>query len=254
MTSSPISAASINGALDPGSPLPLYYQLKHLLLRHIQSGDLAPGEPFPSEKELEERHGVSRITVRRALSDLATEGYISRQAGRGTFVLPPKLQDRSEKLGGFIDDLIAQGFQVRSEILDHSFTSAPLAVAEALDIAADHPVLYFEKLVYADGEPIALALCYFNIREHADLSLNDLNLSSIYPLLEQRYGIVLRRADKTIEATAAREREAHLMRTEPGAPMLLATLLIYDDSGKPSALVKALYRGDRYKYYSSISR
>lgn len=249
-------AHQLNGAtgIETGSPLPLYYQLKQVLLHQIQNGDFRPGEVFPSEKELEERYAVSRITVRRALGDLASEGYISRQAGRGTFVLPGKLLDRSEKLGGLIEDLLDQGYEVQSEILEHRLVPVPQDIGARLAIPEGNSVLYFEKLVYADGAPIALAMCYFNLGPHVQLTVDELNQSTIYPLLERKYGIVIRHAERTIEATAALRREAKVLGVKVNAPMLLARLHVIDERGQPVAYVKTLYRGDRYKHSCPVHR
>jgi GntR family transcriptional regulator len=240
--------------LDRDSPLPLYYQLRQILLHHILSGDIAPGELLPTEQELQERHGVSRITVRRAMSDLASEGYISRQAGRGTFVQRAKVQDRSEKLGGFVDDLVAQGYKVKSQILQDGVRPVPHCVAQKLGIDEGQPVLYFERLVYADGEPIGLATAYFNVGQGITFTREELNSDSIFPLLEHKYNIVLQRADKTIEATVALGNEAKLLGVRPNTPLLLTELIAYDEQGQRVGFVKTIYRGDRYKYYHQVTR
>jgi GntR family transcriptional regulator len=240
--------------IDRSSPLPLYYQLKRILLRHIQNEDIIPGQAIPSETELQERYSVSRITVRRALSDLASEGYISRQAGRGTFVLRPKLQDRSETLGGFVADLTARGFKVESQILEYEMQPVPQYVAKKLGVDEGQPVLYFQRLVYADGEPIGLAMAYFNLGEGITFTREELNSDSIFPLLEHKYNIVLRRADRTVEATLALRNEAELLDTKPNKPILLAEIIVYDQQDQRVGFVKTLYRGDRYKYYHSITR
>ncbi len=240
-------------AIDRSSPLPLYYQLKRILLRHIQNEDIIPGEAIPSETELQERYGVSRITVRRALSDLASEGYISRQPGRGTFVLRPKLQSPSEKLG-FGDSLAAQGFKVEWQILQYGLQPAPQRVAQKLHIAEGQPLLYFQRLVYADDEPIMLAKVYVKVGEGMTLTHEEINSSSVYPLLERKYGIVVHHADRTIEATVALEDEARVLHSKVNSPILLVETIIYDGRDQPAVFVKALYRGDRYKYYCAPTR
>jgi len=241
-------------AIVRSSPLPLYYQLKRILLRHIQDGHIIPGEAIASETELQERYGVSRITVRRALGDLASEGYISRQPGRGTFVLQPKLQDRSERLGGFSDNLSAQGFEVEWQILQYGMRPAPSSVARKLGVDESQPLLYFQRLVYADCEPIMLATVYVNVGEGITFTREELDSDSIYLLLERKYGIVVHRADRTIEATLALEEEAQLLHIKPNTPMLLVRFVAYGQQGQRVAFVKALYRGDRYKYYHTITR
>jgi len=240
--------------IDRNSPLPLYYQLKQILLRHIRDGDIIPGEAIPSEKELEEDYGVSRITVRRALGDLASEGYISRQPGRGSFVLQPKLQDRSERLSGFSESLSAQGFEVKWQILQNGMQPAPSSVAQKLGVDEGQPLLYFQRLVYADDEPIMLSTVYVNSGEGITLTREEIDSDSIYPLLERKYSIFAHRADRTIEATIALEDEAQLLHVKPNTPMLGIEHVSHDHKGQRVAFVRALYRGDRYKYYHTITR
>ena len=239
--------------IDRSSPLPLYYQLKRILLRHIQDGDIVPGATIPTETELQERYGVSRITVRRALSDLASEGYVSRQPGRGTFVLRLKLQDRSEKLGGFGDELVAQGFKVEWQILQHEMQPASHHIAQKLRIHEGQPFLRFQRLTYADGEPITLVTVYLVIGEGMTLTREELNGDSMYPLLERKYGIALHHGDRTIEATLALEDEARLLHVKANAPMLLIETIVYDERSQPVAFEKVLCRGDRYKYYCTLT-
>jgi len=240
-------------AIYRSSPLPLYYQLKRILLRQIQDGDIIPDKAIPSETELQERYGVSRITVRRALSDLASEGYISRQPGRGTFVLRSKLQSPSEKLG-FGDSLAAQGFKVEWQILQYELQPAPQRVAQKLHIAEGQPLLYFQRLVYADDEPIMLATVYVKVGEGMILTREEINNGSVYPLLERKYGVSLSHADRTIEATVALEDEARLLQTKVNMPMLLVESIVYDGQDRPTVFVKALFCGDRYKYYCRPTR
>ena len=246
--------ARVESGIDRSSPLPLYYQVKQILLQYIQNGNISPGELLPSEKELEEQYKVSRITVRRALQDLAAEGYIMRQAGRGSFVRQVKLQDRSEKLGGFVDDLVAQGIKVESEILDYGRRPAVSHVAEKLGVESGDKLLYFKRLVRDDGEPLAIATAYFNVGKHVIFTPEELNSDSIFPLLEHKYGIVLRRAEKSIEVTVALEDEAKMLNVKPNAPLMLTELVIYNEQGQSVGFVKALYRGDRYKYYITLTR
>lgn len=243
----------IANRIDRSSPLPLHYQLKQILFRHIQDGDIIPGKALPSETELEDRYGVSRITVRRALSDLASEGYISRQPGRGTFVLRSKLQSPSEKLG-FGDGLTAQGFKVEWQVRRYGLRPAPHRIAQKLHIAEGQPLLYFQRLVYADDEPIMLARVYVNLGEGMTLTREEINSGSVYPLLERKYGVSLRHANRTIEATVALEEEARLLHTKGNMPMLLVESIVYDEQDQPIVFVKALYRGDRYKYYCTPTR
>ncbi len=240
--------------IDTLSPIPLYFQLKQILLNKLRNGEIAPGEAIPSERELEEMYGVSRITIRRALSELASEGLISRLPGRGSFVLQPKAQDRSGTLGGFVDNLIDQGYHVESTILERDVHAATPSIAAKLGIGDEDPILHYVKLILANSEPIALARCFFNLPDQVALSDEDLQLNSIYPLLEEKFGIAIRRGERTIEATLASMAEAQILQINSNAPLLLAELLVFDNRNNPIGFIKTLYRGDRYKYFSELSR
>ncbi len=240
--------------IDRNSPLPLYYQLKQILLRRILDENATPGQCIPSEKELEEEYHLSRITVRRALSDLASEGYVTREPGRGTFVRPTKLKESSQTLGGFIDDLKSQGLDVKSRIVKCGWQPIPPIVAEKLGSVPDE-VFYIKRLLLADGEPIALARAYLKVGREVTLTSDELNASpSVYVLLEHKYGIVLRRASKSLEATLIAEADATLLRVRPSVPILRSELIVYDEKDQPAAYVNCVYRGDRYKYYFTVTR
>lgn len=240
--------------INRDDPLPLYFQLKQVLLKHIQDGDINPGELLPSEKVLEELYGVSQITVRRALRELALEGHIVRQAGRGSFVRQVKLQDRSAMLGGFVADLVAQGYQVESQILEYRECPATARLAEQLNIEIGKKLLYFKRLVFADSESIAVTQAYFNVGSHVVFTREELRRDSIFPLLERTYGIVLRRAEKSVEVTVALEDEADVLGVAPNSPLMLTELVVYNEKDTAVGFVKTLYRGDRYKYYITLTR
>ncbi len=239
-------------SIDRNSPVPLHYQLKQILLRQVQEEYTELGQPFPSEKVLQEKYNVSRITVRRALSELVSAGFLTRQPGRGTFAVPPKFQNRSLKLGGLIDDLAAQGHNVKLQVLRCEMVLAPPKIADKLGKGAGCAVLYLERIISADDEPIAIAKGYFDVGENV-VTREELGDSSIYPVLEDKCGIVFHRATKTIEPTVALEEEAALLHTKPNALMLLVESTVYNNHNRPVALVKSLYRGDRYKYFVTVT-
>lgn len=233
-------------------PLPLYHQLKQILLEQIETGKLGTGDALPTEKELQERYDVSRITVRRALSDLAAAGYLVRLSGRGTFVLQPKVLHTSGRIGGFIDDLTEQGFRVRSEILVNERRPVPFSIAQKLNVPEGKELPYRKALVFASGAPIALGETYDNLGPAFSITPDELRNTSFLTVLAEKHGLVFRHAERTTEAVAARADEAEFLDVGIGAPLLLVELLIQDSDDKPVYFVKSLYRGDRYKYFQRI--
>ncbi len=240
--------------LDRASPVPLYFQLKEILLDAIGQGHYLPGQPIPGERELEQMFAVSQITVRRALNDLATEGHITRQSGRGSFVRGPKVPLHHNRLGGFLDELRQQGFATESRILELGRLTASGHVLKVLCVDADQPLLFLRRLIYADGEALALIAAYFAIPEHIAFTRAELEAESSIVLLERRFGIALVRGERTIEATWASDEAAGILQTEPGAPMLLVRLCMFDANDRPVGFSESLYRGDRYKYQDTLLR
>lgn len=243
-----------NTTVDRNSPLPLYYQVKQRLVRYIQYGDIAAGEALPTGAELQKIFGVSRITVRRALGELASEGHITRQAGRGTFVLRPKVQDGSGKLGGFFDDVVKQGFRVESQILKNERRAAPSSVARELGVDKGVSLPYVERLTFIDDEPIGISSAFINVAEGIAFQSQELIARSIFEFLETRHNIAWHRAERTLEATLPRERECDLLNLKPDAPVLLVRVIVYDEQDEPFATFKAVYRGDRYRYRTVVAR
>lgn len=240
--------------IDHSSPLPLYFQLEQILLRQIENGEITTSDPFPSEKELQEKYGVSRITVRRALSDLTTKGYLSRQSGRRTLITHPKIQTITAKLGGIFDELSKQGFRVHSRVFEMDRRSPPRKAARILGIPETSTVFYFKRLVYVDGEPIALNYFYLNVVPDITFTREELERGSVFVPLEHRYGIVLRRAKQTIEATMPLEEECQLLGIGANVPVLLVESISCDGQDRPASYGKIVYRGDRYKHYIEAIR
>jgi GntR family transcriptional regulator len=118
------------------SPVPLYHQLKEILRAKITAGEFDGDGPFPSERELVERYKISRMTVRRALSELVNEGFLIREQGRGSFVVRPRVQEQLRHLTSFTEDMKLRGFPMKSKITDFRVV-VDGAVANKMEIPVD---------------------------------------------------------------------------------------------------------------------
>ena len=214
-------------------------------------GVLAPGEMLPGEPDLAEQLGVSQITIRRALADLARDGLVLRQPGRGTFVARPKIPDRSQRMGGFVENLRTLGYRATSQILSLERVESTEEIDRMLDRLADEQVTRFERLIPADDEPIAISTVNFTAPA-ADMPTRDeLAVRSLVPIARER-GINLTWANRTLEAAPANQRVAALLGVRRGAPVLITDSTIVDDAGRRRVAIHASYRGDRYKYFISV--
>jgi len=240
--------------IDRNSPVPLYYQLSEILLNQITEGEIKPGNAIPTERELIQIYGISRITVRRAIQELEKRGYVRREQGRGTFVAPPRIQRGVARLTSFSKEITARGMKPASRLLALRQKPATGRVARQLRVEEGRLIWFVERLRLADSEPIALNLSYLRLPADVALTVSELEEEvSLWKLLEKK-GIALAEADKTIEAIAADEWQADLLQVKENAPLLLVEGIVYSGDGTPIEFSQVIGRADRYKYYLHVAR
>lgn len=241
-------------ALNKDNPIPLYYQLAEWLREQIQTGLLKAGAQLPSERELSEQFGISRMTVRQAIAYLGHEGVLLVKQGVGTFVSEPKLAHDTLHLLGFTEEMIQQGGVAISRVLEQRVIQVPVGVARGLNLASTQTVLKIVRLRLAGQTPLLLETIFIPALLCPGLEDEDLTTTSLYALLERHYGLRLRYARQSLEATIANDYESDLFGVEPGTPMILVEGVTSTDQNQPVEYFKAIYRGDRFKFVLESQR
>ena len=235
--------------VDRASPIPLHIQVKQALKDRIVRRTLKPGDLVPGDLELCEQFGVSRTTVRQGLSELAHEGWVVRERGRGTFVAPPKLTERAvERLSGFFDDMVLLGYPPVSHVLRQLARAADEQVAARLNLKPGDLIVEIERLRFVEDEPVVLTTTYLPHALAPGLETADLTRRSLYEYLGTECGLRLARGRRTIEAVAADARQARLLRIRKGAPLVFLQSISYLGDGRPIEYYLALHRGDRSRF------
>jgi len=235
--------------VDRASPIPLHIQVKQALKDRIVRRALKPGDLVPGELELCGQFGVSRTTVRQGLAELAREGWVVRERGRGTFVAPPKLTERAvERLSGFFEDMVVLGYPPVSQVLRQQLRAADEQVAARLNLKPGAIIVEIERLRFVEDEPVVLTTTYLPHALAPGLETADLTRRSLYEYLETECGLSLARGRRTIEAVAADARQARLLRTRKGAPLVFLQSISYLADGRPIEYYLALHRGDRSRF------
>lgn len=237
-----------DGIPDHGR-VPRYYAVKVQLMHLIT--ELGQGAGLPSERELAERYGVSRLTVRQAVSELVLEGVLARRQGSGTYVSPPKFQ-QPLALVSYTEGIRDQGGQPgrRAVAVEHVLADEKLAAE--LAVAPGALVIHLERVLTADGERVGLESTYLAHDRFPEL-LGDFDpTSSLYAYLQRSLGVTLTRATERLETVLATPREALLVGTSPALPMLLLHRVSYDADDRPVERVRALYRGDRFSFVTQL--
>jgi GntR family transcriptional regulator len=229
---------------------PAYLVIEQELRRMIASGE--PGDQLPSDAELCERFGVSRMTARQAVQRLATEGLLYRVSGRGTFVAQDPVHRRINTLLSFTDEMARRGLTVRSRILESGIRAGTDDEALALQLTPGSKVATLRRLRIVDGTPMAVeyvrlpAVCVSVLDE-------DLSSGSLFVALE-RLGRVPSRAYGTLTAAGAEPEEAALLEIPPGTALLVEQRTILDQRGVPVEHTESRYVGERYRFEIELVR
>ncbi|MBI1896459.1 MAG: GntR family transcriptional regulator [Acidobacteria bacterium] len=234
-------------ALDKRLPIPLYHQLKSVILNAIQSGDLKPDDQIPPESELAQTYGVSKITVRQALRELADLGYVRREQGRGTFVARTRLAQGPRDLTSFTEEMRRHGLAAASRVLEAGVMPADAALAERLGLRPGDDVFVLKRLRLADGEPMSIQTAHIPLELAPGLPEESLDDASLYEILQLHYGRQPSRAREAHSAVLIEAEDAELLGVPPGSPALAAERIAYLESGQPLEFVHSVVRGDRYK-------
>ena len=232
------------------SPLPKYTQLSRIL-RELIEVELGLDALLPSEREISERFGVARMTVRQAVDQLVAEGRVYKVPGKGTFVARPRLV-MPLTLTSFTADMQARGMRPGAVELGRQRVAADGDLSRLLGVELDEPVHVLERLRLADDEPIAVERSHLVARRTPGLLDEPLDDRSLYTLLEERYGLVIDGGEQTIGAGLASPADASALRVRPGTGVLRFERWSFA-GGAPLEYATSVYRGDRYQLRVSFA-
>ena len=231
-----------------GSLGPAAEEVRRRIVREVSEGTLGPGSRLGGERDLAQRYGVSRSTLRAALDALETAGVVRRVAGRsgGTFVAERKVERDLTSLTGLPAYLRRQGFSAGARVLATATIAADDETAEALGLATRALVFEVVRIRLADGEPISLERARFPAERFPRLLDHPLG-GSLYELLEQEYALVPGDAVERIDVIAATGPEARVLGVRRGAPLVSILRTARARDGAPFEHSHDLFRGDRVR-------
>lgn len=233
--------------------LPAYLQIEEELAERIEIGELAAGDRIPTERELADGMGVSRMTVRAALGRLEQRGLIVRRQGSGTFVADPKLSQDASHLRGFFEGSVGQGVFPVSRVVEKTEMLATRHLANELSLRLGEPVFKVVRTRAANGVPIVLETSFFPARVVPGLLERDLESSSIYRLMDRHHDARPVRARQSLEPIVAGTAEAALLDVPIGSPLMLVERTAWDRRGRAVEHARDLYRGDRSRFVAELT-
>jgi GntR family transcriptional regulator len=238
--------------LRPGSSVPAYTQIEEQLAARIEAGELRAGERLPPERELAEGLGVSRMTVRQALTSLAARGLLERGVGRGTFVARVKLDFDLRLVAGFSELVQRHGIEPGAKLLSAEEIAAPEAAAAALGIEPGASVYRIRRVRLGAGVPLALEDSWIPAAPFPDLLGLGLG-GSLYTLMRDLYRLGPVRAVERLEPVLARAHEAAALDVPEGSPLMLVERIAYASDATAVEFAHDRHRGDRARFTIEVA-
>ena len=220
--------------------------IRDSIQRDIDQDCFPAGAPIPSERELAERYGVSRMTVRQALSYFAATGVLLPQQGRGTFVAGSTITKNALGLASFTKEMRRRGRTASSRTLLSTLAIATEEQIAALQLPTPETVFVLRRLRLADGIPIALEHCVIPVRLAPGIDQHDFAAESLYQVLIQKYHLQPDHSVETVTGRQASKEERQLLMMPPDAALLCVHRRTFTAAHQPCELVESLYRGDTY--------
>ncbi len=247
------ATATADAAPTP-SFLPLYQQIKALLLRSLQSGEWKAGELIPAEVELAARFKVSQGTVRKAVDELAAENLLVRRQGKGTFVATHAEENTQYRFLRLTPDAgVPAGMQRR--LLEVRRMRAPADIARALELKSGEPALQLRRLLLSQDRPVVLDDIWLPGVTFKGLTAEKLHgyRGPMYRLFERDFGVRMIRAEEKLRAVAAGDEEAALLAVPRATPLLSVERLSFTYGDRPVEFRRGLYVTTSHHYRNELS-
>jgi GntR family transcriptional regulator len=222
----------------------------HLL--GLIEGGLKPHDKMPTERELAETFGVTRLTVRRALDQLGYEGRVYRTQGAGTFVSEPRIA-KSVELTSFSDDMRARGLAPGSQLAEIAEVAAGAEIGARLGISPRDMVAHIYRVRTADGEPMCIEHTYIPASLAPGLAQRHID-GSLYQLMGEAYHLVAEKAEQSIHATVLDPEAARRLGVAEFSPAFKVSRVTFDARNRRIEYAESTYRADRYSYDFVIYR
>jgi GntR family transcriptional regulator len=235
------------------SSVPLHIQVRETIRRQVRHGELIDKTGrLMTEAELGRHFGVSRITIRNAISPLVDEGMFARARGRGTFLRTNQPENWVGRLMGFSETIRDAGYQAGAKVLQQGMTNRhDTGVRNQL---RERAVWQLKRLRLADDIPIAIEHAFYPPDIGLELEKRDLTSIIMYSVFEDELGLAIKEAKQTIGASLADNTSAKLLGVKGGSPLLSMERLTLGKDGRPLELLRSIYLPNYFRLSISLTR
>jgi GntR family transcriptional regulator len=246
-----LAGAPVFPAKLPDDGQPKYRRLLAQLRSDIGSGRLRPGDVIAPELEIARYHGISRHTVRQAIVELAREGLLRRERGRGTFVTLPPIVRSLGVFYSFAHEMKDRGLEFHTRVVHRDVRPATPVVAARLGIPVDAPVIEMELLRLVEGAPVSLEFSITPRERFPSLLTADLTKLSLYDVMADVHGVAVTLGREELRPVVLDRRQAALLEVEPGSPAFHVDRETLAGAERVEWR-RSLVRGDRYLFRAEL--
>jgi GntR family transcriptional regulator len=238
--------------IDPASPMPIYHQIEKALERQIEADLWREGDQLPSERELAEQLGVSRMTVRQAVRSLVLAGYCYRARGRGIFVRR-RVFINTQRFEGFTASMRRAGRYARTVSLGSTISMPPDWVREGLELDDREQTVELVRLRILDDVPAILETEWFAARRFGGMVSEDMS-GSLYKVLETRYGTRITHTADLLMGYLPSAEECRLLQLPESTPVIARDRIGSVADGTPVEAVRSIYNGAQFEFRMNLVR
>lgn len=238
--------------LNKEIPIPLYYQLKQILLEEINSERYKENSPIPTELKLSEIFNISRPTVSKAIKELVNEGHLKRIKGSGTFVTRPKInQEFIHIIENYNDEMLRKKIVPKTKVLKFEIVKANADIASFLNLNENDKVFKLVRLRLANDEPILIVTTYIPHYICPEIKDVDFNICSLYKTLDEN-NLHVKKVQRILEVRQPTKEDIKILEMQKDTPLFYFITKAYLANGVPIEYSKCKYRGDRNKFIVEI--
>lgn len=235
--------------LDRSIPIPLYFQLKSILLEDIKDGSFSEGDTIPTEIELVDFYQISRSTVRQAISELVQEGWLIRKASKGTFVTKAnQTASHIRSFEPFYQQVNRLGKTLRTELIDLSVNLPTAEIAKVLNLKPGQKIISMFRKRFVDDLPMVTLQNYLPYDLCSFVLAYDFREHSLYELFMQNQKTRINNTHTVVSALSASPEDVKLLNVKPTAPMLCFNNISTTEDGIVIDYAFSRYRGDFNKF------
>ncbi len=233
--------------LDKNSSTPIYAQLEEAIKEKIKKREYVPGGELPTERELTELFGVSRMTIRQAISNLVHKGILYRIPGKGAFVSKQVIEKKLE-IESFSDDMRKRGLIPGSKIIKFEKISPNDEIREKLSLLEGEKIYFLNRLRLANNEPMAIEYCFLPEKFFPNIIKYNMVNCSLYTIMKEEYGIHFNYMKQSLRAVSLNKKDAEMLFGKIKGVGLVSERLMYNIEEIPIEYTKTIYHSERYTF------